>query len=277
MIRLWTWCAVVAVLLASPAAAGPQRIVSMNLCTDQLALLLVGPSRIASISWLGADPAESALADLAKGIPVNHGLAEEVIAAKPDLILTGQYTTGFAKAMLRRLDYHVVEIDSPTTIVGIGATLTAVGEAVGEPERTAALLAEMDRRLADAARAAAGRFPGTAIVYDANGFTVGRPGLADDVMTLLGLTNQAPALGIGAYGQVSLESMLAARPDHIIHLIYRPGVPSIASAAINHPALKKVLHGRKPLEISGRLLTCGTPLVADAAEQLLAALAAEQR
>jgi iron complex transport system substrate-binding protein len=91
-------------------------------------------------------------------------------------------------------------------------------------------------------------------------------------MTLDGLVNQAPALGIGAFGQVSLENMLAAHPDLIVHLIYRPGVPSIASAFMEHPALKKAMGGRLPIRIPGNLLTCGTPLVADAAEQLSAAL-----
>src|SRR3954464_3322174 len=69
------------------AAAPPQRIVSMNLCTDQMALLLAGPQRIVSISFLGADAAESPLAGMARGIAVNHGLAEEVIAVKPDIVL----------------------------------------------------------------------------------------------------------------------------------------------------------------------------------------------
>jgi iron complex transport system substrate-binding protein len=244
----------------------------MNLCTDQMVLLLAGRDRIASISWLGADPAESPLAELAKGLSINHGLAEEVIAAKPDLVLAGRYTTGFAKAMLRRLHYPVVEIDSPNTIADIAVTFRAVGAAVAERERAEALLAGMERRLKDVSRRAAGQIAGSAIVYDANGFTVGRPGLADDVMTLLGLRNRAPDLGIGAYGQVPLESMLAVRPDHIIHLVYRPGEPSMASAAINHPALRGSRHDRRPVEIMGHMFTCGTPLIADAAEQLHMAL-----
>ena len=82
--------ALLALLLAAPAAAAPQRIVSMNLCTDQMALLLAGPARIVSISFLGPDPAESPLAGLARGIPVNHGLAEEVIAVKPDVVFAGK-------------------------------------------------------------------------------------------------------------------------------------------------------------------------------------------
>lgn len=273
MTQSWTWLAVAVIALFAGAARAdaPRRIVSMNLCTDQMALLLVGPERIVSVSFLGVDPAESPLADLAAGIPVNHGLAEEAIAAKPDLVLAGRYTTSFAKAMLRRLGYPVIEIESPQTIAGIHSTMTALGAALGAEGRAAELLADMDERLA-AVAAPAGRH-GSAIVFDANGFTVGRPGLADEIMTLTGLVNKAPELGIGAYGQVPLETMLAVRPEHIIHLIYRPGVPSIASATMEHPALRRGLGGRKTLSIPGRLLTCGTPMVAEAAERLAAALA----
>lgn len=275
MLHLGT-CFGAALALLAAASAGaaemPQRIVSMNLCTDQMALLLAGPERIASISFLGADPAESPLADLAAGIPINHGLAEEVIAVKPDLVLAGRYTTGFAKSMLRRLGYPVIEVESADTIPGIRKAMLDLGAAIGAEARAAELLADMDRRLAGVA-APAGRY-GSAIIFDANGFTVGRPGLADEVMTLTGLVNKAPELGIGPYGQVPLETMLAVQPERIVYLIYRPGVPSIASAAMEHPALQHGLKGRKTLSIPGRLLTCGTPMIAEAAERLASALTA---
>ena len=274
MIKSWAqWLLVLLLFAVRPAVAeGPQRIVTMNLCTDQLALMLAGSERIASVSFLGADPAESALAHMTEGIAVNHGLAEEVIAARPDLVLAGRYTTSFAKAMLRRLNYKVVEVDNPDTISGIRDILTLVGDAVGEPERAVALLDDMTRRLAAVADQARGRSRHSAIIYDANGFTVGRPGLADEVMTLTGLINKAPELGIGAYGQVPLESMLAVKPDIIVHFLYRPGVPSLSSMSIQHPALQVMLNGRTPVFVPGRLFTCGTPLIADAAEAMAAAL-----
>ena len=276
MTQSWVRCLLVFLLFAaqSSVAEGPQRIVSMNLCTDQMALMLAGPDRIASVSFLGADPAESALAYMTAGITVNHGLAEEVIAARPDLVLAGRYTTGFAKAMLRRLDYKVVEVDSPNTIAGIHDILTLVGQALDEPDHAAALLADMDRRLAAVAARARGRPLRSAIIYDANGFTVGRPGLADEVMTLIGLANKAPELGIGAYGQVPLESMLAVKPDIIVQLLYRPGVLSISSMSMQHPALRVMLDGKTPLSVPGKLFTCGTPLIADAAEAMVDALVA---
>ncbi len=60
MNRVRTLLAVTALALFAGAARAdaPRRIVSMNLCTDQMALLLAGPERIASVSFLGADPAE---------------------------------------------------------------------------------------------------------------------------------------------------------------------------------------------------------------------------
>lgn len=274
MIQAWKrYALAISLLVAYPAIAeGPQRIVSMNLCTDQMALLLAGRDRIVSVSFLGADPAESSLAHMTEGIAVNHGLAEEIIAARPDLVLAGRHTTSFAKAMLRRLGYEVIEIGSPDTIAGIHDTFTRVGEAVGEAERAADMLADMDRRLDAVAAQARGRPSRSAIIYDANGFTVGRPGLADEIMTLVGLTNKAPELGIGTYGQVPLESMLAVKPDTIVHLLYRPGVPSISSMSMEHPALRSVLEGAEPLSVPGRLFTCGTPIIAEAAEAMAAAL-----
>lgn len=259
-------------VIAAAAAGPPRRIVSMNLCTDQYALLLVSKARIASISFLGADPAESPLADRGAGLPVNYGTAEEVIALEPDLVLTGTYTTAGAKAMLRRLDYRVVEVDNPISFAGIAETMRTMGALFGAETRAEAQIADMERRLAAVAAARRGAPRASALVYDANGFTVGRPSLADAVMDLAGLDNMAPALGIADYGQLGLEDLVIARPRHIVRLVYRPEAPSLAGAVLRHPAIGAAMGGRPYLDIPGRLLTCGTPMVAGAAERLAAAL-----
>ena len=68
-------------------SAPPQHVVSMNLCTDQLAMLLAAPGQLVSVSHVARDPRASALADQAMAYPVNHGDAEEIYLAKPDLVL----------------------------------------------------------------------------------------------------------------------------------------------------------------------------------------------
>ena len=50
-------------LPASALAAGPaQRIVSLNLCTDELLLRLAEPAKIASVTWLSRNPSGSNVA-----------------------------------------------------------------------------------------------------------------------------------------------------------------------------------------------------------------------
>lgn len=79
--------------LAVPAAEPPARVVSMNVCTDQLAMLVARPGQLHSVSWLAADPAMSVLANEAEGLRLNRGLAEEIFLMKPDLVIAGTFST----------------------------------------------------------------------------------------------------------------------------------------------------------------------------------------
>ncbi|MEM9912788.1 MAG: ABC transporter substrate-binding protein, partial [Pseudomonadota bacterium] len=90
-----------ALLLAGCAAAGtdvpgatqrPMRVMSMNLCTDQLVLALLPPERTASVTWLSRLPGQSLLVEEASQVGVNYALAEEVIDQRPDLVLAGKFT-----------------------------------------------------------------------------------------------------------------------------------------------------------------------------------------
>ena len=80
--------AVFAVVLMAPAAAvpvsaAPQRIMSLKVCTDELLLDLVPPSRIASVTFLSREKASLELWPQAARIPVNHNTAEEMLATIP--------------------------------------------------------------------------------------------------------------------------------------------------------------------------------------------------
>ncbi|MFJ5370292.1 hypothetical protein ACIPIA_13815, partial [Bosea sp. CER48] len=81
--------AVVATGLAPTAAAKPARIVSLNMCTDELVLRLAAPERIASVTWLSRDPRNANMGEAARAVGINHGLVEEVLAARPDLVVAG--------------------------------------------------------------------------------------------------------------------------------------------------------------------------------------------
>ncbi len=82
--------------VAAPAVADeakPARIVSINMCTDELLLRLADRDRIASVTRLSQDRRNANMADAAAMYPANHGLAEEVISYHPALVLAGVYTS----------------------------------------------------------------------------------------------------------------------------------------------------------------------------------------
>ena len=79
-IRLANGVAAVALFLAPALGTAddshkPTRIVSLNLCTDELVLRLADRRNIASVTYLAETSSVSNVADLARQIPINHGLA----------------------------------------------------------------------------------------------------------------------------------------------------------------------------------------------------------
>ncbi|PKP83954.1 MAG: ABC transporter substrate-binding protein, partial [Alphaproteobacteria bacterium HGW-Alphaproteobacteria-2] len=69
--------ALLAALGSAPGAAAdtppPARVVSINVCTDQLAMLLAAPGQLLSVSHLARDPYSSAMAAEARAWPANRG------------------------------------------------------------------------------------------------------------------------------------------------------------------------------------------------------------
>ncbi len=261
---LFSLCAV-----SSAQAEGPRRIVSMNLCTDQMVLQLAAPGTVVSVSFLTADPAESPVAHMTKGLTLNYGQAEEVIALDPDLVVTGRYTTIASKILLRRLGYRVVEIDMPLTFEGVRETYLNLGKTL-ERESEARLLADDLETRFDVLSARVGRRSfGSVLILDANGFTVGRPSLVDQVLSRLGLTNVAARLDVGDFGQVTMEAVLIAKPDHLVRMEYRSDTPSLANQTLSHPALVKYLGTKEMISVPQSWLNCGGPYLAAAAERVL--------
>ena len=133
------------------AAERPARVVSMNLCTDQLAMLLAAPGQLISVSYLAHRPRASVMAEQAKSYPANRGLAEEIFLLGPDLVIAGTFTTRATVSMLKRLGIPVVEFAPASSLQDIRARIAQMGEALGQQEEATALIAKFDADL-DAAR-----------------------------------------------------------------------------------------------------------------------------
>lgn len=253
------------------AADRPARIVSLNMCTDELVLRLANPKRIASVTWLSQDPRNANMAEAARRIPANHGLAEEVLGFKPDLVVAGTYTTRATVSLLGRVGVTVREFGVPRNLAEMKAQIVEMAELLGEPARGEALVAGIEQRLQALAARPVDR-PLRAIVLRPSGFTVGRGSLVDEILTRAGLVNIAAELGVENYGQIALETVALGRAELLILNETPDGPPSLAHEILHHPVIDRLGDRLKLVALPSRLWTCAGPSVLDAIELLVRAV-----
>ena len=267
--------AVAALFILSPqpfAVAGerPQHIVSTNLCTDQLLLLLADPEQIGSVSFLALEPHSSYMADAAQGHHLNHGKTEELLALAPDLIVSSIYDDATQRQLLSTLGYRVEVFPMANNLELIRKNIRRMAALVGHPERGEALIMEMDKRI----EAVAGKRPSStprALFYQARGYTSGKQTLQHEALQLAGWKNISAELGIFGYAPIDLESLLLAQPQQFFTSQYAPGTRSLAQQQLDHPALKAITAGKSMVNIDYRYWICGGPMIADAVEALAGA------
>lgn len=250
---------------AAPIApVAPHKIVSLNVCADQYLIALADPGQIAALSSNARDPELSAAADRARDYRTLRRASEEVLAIQPDLIVgfpvgpnsvagapPGRWTTlGLASA-----DSYAAILDQ----------IRLVARAVGHPERGEALIRAMNRDLAALPKA---RRAGVAAYYQRRGYMTGTGTLVDDLMHRAGLTNLAAKLGKPALAQVSLEEMVAARPDWLIVESGSERVVDQGTEMLQHPILKTIARIRLPQSWT----VCGGPAYVQAARTITARL-----
>lgn len=250
-------------LHVAPEAA-PFRVVSMNLCTDQFALMLAAPGQLVSVSYVSADPVTSPLADLAAAYPLNHGSAEEIYLLRPDLVLADPWTDPAALAMLRRLGIGVEQVEGVRRLSDIPDRLRRFGDLLGRQAEAEALIRQFEGDLAALSAPPDGP---RAVLYFPNGYSLGEGSLAHELLTRAGFRNIATEIAPSATGQIALELLVLAAPDLIIRDRPYPGA-SRAEELMHHPALAALIAAGAGHE-SGPDWACGTPRVIAALRALI--------
>jgi iron complex transport system substrate-binding protein len=258
--------AAILLLSCGPAAAAPQRIMSLKVCTDELLLDLVPQipgkkSRIASITFLSHEAASLKVWPQGAGIAVNHNTAEEILAAHPDLILTDTFTPPALKPLLARTGARVVEVPPAETFAQIRASVRLVARAVGEEKKGEALIARMDAELADLKAHRPARAP-TVAEWGQGGYVPGAGGLFDTLLTAAGARNVERR----SFGYYDVEALLAAGPDFLVYGDTYAGTASLRADQDLHPALVARYKDRR-ITYRG-LYGCGVPQAVEGARQI---------
>lgn len=249
----------------------PRRVASINLCTDQYLLALADRSQIVGLTRLASDPETSYLAARSDGIATTGGSAEEILELAPDLILAGRYARADTQALLRRLGYQHLVIDEPGNFIELRRQIEQVAAALGQGERGAALIEEIDRRLAVLREDPPGA-GWTALPYRRRGYVDRASGGTDSLMKAVGLTNLAARVR-PAGGFVQLEEVLALAPDLLVMDDAEPRNEDQASAILLHPALARSLPPSRRLILPRSLSACPGPSTPAALDRLAEQLA----
>src|ERR1700681_1435778 len=253
------------------SAIGLPRVVSMNVCSDQLLLTLADPEQILGLSRFARDGWQSWAADKARRYPVLSGGAEDVLVLKPDIVVAGLFDKRSTRELLKAEGLHLAEFPVPRNLDEVKGQIREMREIVRHRYRAEAEIARLDAAMARAREAVTDRHL-SVLPLSRRGWVSGGDSLVSSLLSETGLFNVASDLGVGFGGYASLEAILNARPDFLLVSEAGDRAEDDGRAFLLHPALERFYPPEKRIVIPDRLTVCGGIMLAEALDVLVAEL-----
>lgn len=194
-------------------AIAPGGIVSNNPCIDSILAEIAAPGQIVAVSVYSHD-ADSASAPItwARKFPALGTSAEDIISAKPRLVLTGNLASTGTNAVLAKAGIPVVAVGVGATVEEDKAQIRQIANAIGRAPAGEALIDRID---ASFEQDAVARPPISAIIWQNGGFVAGEGTLQDELLTRHGFRNASVAYGLKSWGVLPLETLIRNPPQII--------------------------------------------------------------
>ena len=232
----------------------------MNPCVDAVLKDVAAPGQIAAISAYSHDPrATSVPMAWAMRFPAVGGSAEDVIAARPDLVIAGPHVAVQTIAALQRLGIPLMQTTVPETVAENKAQIAAIAARIGQPDAGLALNRRIDAALAQS------RWTGTAataLIWQGSGLVPGTGTLADELLTRTGFRNLSQQAGLRKWDVLPLEGMFMNPPRVLLAGRADMGAgDGDANRMLSHPALRKAGRHFRIADYPSDLLHCGGPVI----------------
>jgi iron complex transport system substrate-binding protein len=237
----------------------PGGIVSNNPCIDAILAQVAAPGQIAAVSAYSQDP-ESGSAPLAwaRALPAMGTSAEEIIAAKPRLVLTGNLASSGTNAALTKAGVKLAVFGVPLNVEESAAQVRSVARQIGRAAAGEKLAATIE----EAAKMSPPR-QSTAIIWQTGGFVAGQGTLQDELLTRAGYTNASVTYGLKRWDVLPLETLIRRPPDVIFMPLSARGEDARALAA--RKRLLRYTNGKtRIVNFPDKLLFCGGPTIPQA-------------
>lgn len=256
MKRVWPLLLLLGGCSGQPGIA-PGGIVSNNPCIDAILAEIAAPGQVAAVSVYSHD-ADSASAPLAwaRQYPALGTGAEDILAAKPRLVLTGNLASTGTNAALAKAGIKVVAVGVAATLDEDVAQVRQIAKAIGRVEAGEALVARMLESQGSAqSRGPQGKAP-SAIIWQNGGFVAGTGTLQDELLRRHGFRNASASFGLQSWGVLPLESLIRNPPQFIFMPVAPEGIADRELAS--RQKLLKHLGGKtRIVPFRDQLLFCG--------------------
>lgn len=245
----------------------PRRVVSLDLCTDELlahdgARAPALKSGIAALSPLSRQAdAEQGDVDFS-GWPAHDGSLEQVLQYRPDLALSGPYNAPLLRQRLAQLGVRVAVLPLPQRLVGIAPYEQRLLALLGLPRSLLMALADAATPAASASGEASGPAP-RLLLLGANGIGSGTGTLEDDILTRAGWRNYVQTPG---YAPLDLERVAVDPPDAVLWIA--PSAAALANRFAEHPALRRAVPASRWLTSAAWRWQCPGPWSWDLVREL---------
>ncbi|MDO8397030.1 MAG: ABC transporter substrate-binding protein [Bradyrhizobium sp.] len=266
--RLVTFAASIALAgcaVSSASAAPLPRIVSMNVCTDQVLLTLADPEQILGLSRFSRD---AWVTGDVRRFPTLSGSAEDVLVLKPDVVVASVFDKRATRELLKANGLRLAELSVPRNLMEVKDQLRQLGDIAGHPDRAAQQIAKLDAALARARRAVADKHY-RVLPLSRRGWVAGSDSFVGSLLAETGLFNTAGELGFNFGGFASLEAIVSQKPDLLLVSQAGDFARDDGQAFLLHPALERFYPAAKRIVIPERLTECGGVMLAEALDVLV--------
>jgi iron complex transport system substrate-binding protein len=266
-------------------AIAPSGIVSANPCVDAVLAEIAAPGQIAAVSAFSHDPdSASAPVGWARQHPAVGITAEEIIAARPRLLLTGNLASTGTNTALTKAGIKMITFGVPATVEESVSQVRQIARAIGRAAAGEALVARIENNLPQEivtpAKAEVHKLPkpaimdsrlrgndddvlkASALIWQAGGFVAGKGTFQDELLKRAGFANASETYGLKQWEQLPLETMIH-KPPSVIFMANGANGDEARALTMRQRMIARLGSKTRIVPFPDKLLFCGGPTIID--------------
>ncbi len=251
-------------VLWSLSAQGAERIVSLNACADELLLQFVSPDQIAGVTNLNHSEVAARVITENPHILRLKPDPENIIRLRPSLVLAGPFSNPLLIQQLEKMRIKVMQLTIPKNWDELQFEINRLAPWFQNSKKQDAVQMRIQELVQ--LKSNSPWLGKRAVFWSAAGHLSGKETFEDTFLSALGMVN---ADGGEGYRFVSLERLIALRPEVIVVTQNQSQKNSWSHETLFHPALKKALPGIEYLHIPEEAVSCASAYTLEVVENLL--------